>query len=152
MWTGVLVAAIVLGSRNLQNFDPALVIYTFAIIFATWGVVYHYSVWIRKPPTYVYWQRGWQLFKEQRSTSQLRPLIALAGTHLLAQTFIAKRSRLRWAMHQLIFWGCLLAAAITFPLVFGWIHFTSAPNDQMTYVTYLFGYPAFSFHLHTFTA
>ena len=41
---------------------------------------------------------------------------------------------------------------ITFPLVFGWIHFTSAPNDQMTYVTHLFGYPTFSFRLHTFTA
>ena len=37
LWTGVLVAAIVLGSRNLQNFDPALVIYTFAIVFATWA-------------------------------------------------------------------------------------------------------------------
>ena len=40
---------------------------------------------------------------------------------------------------------------ITFPLVFGWIHFTSAPNDQMTYVTHLFGYPAGQFpsaHLH----
>jgi hypothetical protein len=45
----VLIAAIVLGSRNLQNFDPALVIYTFAIIFAAWGLIYHYSVWIRKP-------------------------------------------------------------------------------------------------------
>ena len=55
-------------------------------------------------------------------------------------------------MHQLIFWGCLLAAAITFPLVFGWIHFTSDPNDQMVYVTYLFGYPTGRFHLHTFTA
>ena len=31
--------------------------------------------------------------------------------------------------------------AITFPLVFGWIHFGSAPDDQMTYVTYLFGFP-----------
>ena len=31
---GVLIAAIVLGSRNLQNFDPALVIYTFAVVFA----------------------------------------------------------------------------------------------------------------------
>ena len=30
---------------------------------------------------------------------------------------------------------------ITFPLVFGWIHFSSAPNDQMTYVTYLLGFP-----------
>ena len=37
LWTGILIAAIVLGSRNLQNFDPALVIYTFAIIFATLG-------------------------------------------------------------------------------------------------------------------
>jgi hypothetical protein len=43
-FTGILVAAIVVGSRNLQNFDPALVIYTFATIFATWGVVYHYRV------------------------------------------------------------------------------------------------------------
>ncbi len=152
LWTGVLVAAIVLGSRNLQNFDPALVIYTFAIIFATWGVVYHYSVWIRKPPTRVYWERGWQLFKERGVVRSSSHVLRLVGTHLLSQSFIAKRSRLRWAMHQLIFWGCLLAAAITFPLVFGWIHFTSAPNDQMVYVTYLFGYPAGHFHLHTLTA
>ena len=152
LWASVLVAAIVLGSRNLQNFDAALVIYTFAIIFATWGVVYHYSVWIRKPPTRVYWQRGWQLFREGGVFRSLGGIVGLAGTHLLSQTFIAKRSFLRWAMHQLIFWGCVLAAAITFPLVFGWIHFTSAPNDQTVYVTYLFGYPAGHFHLHTLTA
>ena len=152
LWTSVLVAAIVLGSRNLQNFDAALVIYTFAIIFATWGVVYHYSVWIRKPPTRVYWQRGWQLFKERGVFHSFGRVVALVATHLLSQTFIAKRSTLRWAMHQLIFWGCLLAAAITFPLVFGWIQFTSAPNDQMVYIIYLFGYPAGHFHLHTITA
>lgn len=152
LWTGVLVAAIVLGSRNLQNFDAALVIYTFAIIFATWGVVYHYTIWTRKPPTRVYWQRGWQLFKQRGLFKNLADLIRLMITHLFAQTFIGKRSRLRWAMHQLIFWGCLLAVAITFPLVFGWIRFTSAPNDQMMYVTYLFGYPTFRFHLHTFTS
>jgi NNP family nitrate/nitrite transporter-like MFS transporter len=152
LWTGVLIAAIVLGSRNLQNFDPALVIYTFAIIFATWGVVFHYSVWIRKPPTRVYWQRGWQLFRKRGVFRSLAHIVSLVGTHLLSQTFIAKRSRLRWAMHQLIFWGCLLAAAITFPLVFGWIYFTSDPDNQMVYVTHLFGYPAGHFHLHTFTA
>jgi len=152
LWTGVLVAAIVLGSRDLQNFDPALVIYTFAIIFAIWGVIYHYSVWIRKPPTYVYWQRGWQLFTDQGVLRSFGRIVELAGTHLLVQTFIAKRSRLRWVMHQLIFWRCLLAVTITFPLVFGWIYFTSAPNDQMTYITHLFGYPAFSFRLQTFTA
>jgi MFS transporter, NNP family, nitrate/nitrite transporter len=150
--TGVLIAAIVLGSRNLQNFDPALVIYTFAIIFATWGVVFHYSVWIRKPPTRVYWERGWQLFRERGVFRSLAHIVSLVGTHLLSQTFIARRSRLRWAMHQLIFWGCLLAAAITFPLVFGWIYFTSDPNNQMVYVTHLFGYPAGHFHLHTIMA
>lgn len=52
LFTLLLIAAIVVGSRNLQNFDPALVIYTFAIIFATWGVVYHYNVWLDKPPTW----------------------------------------------------------------------------------------------------
>ena len=44
LWTALLLAAIVVGSRNLQNFDAALVIYTFAVVFATWGVVYHYNV------------------------------------------------------------------------------------------------------------
>ena len=38
---------------------------------------------------------------------------------------------------------------ITFPLVFGWIHFASAPDDQMTYVTYLFGFPVGSFPIRT---
>ncbi len=152
LWTGVLIAAIVLGSRNLQNFDPALVIYTFAIIFAAWGVIYHYSVWIRKPPTLVYWQRGWQLFKQRGVFRSLVVVVGSAVTHLFAQNFIRRRSFTRWAMHQLIFWGCLLAVAITFPLVFGWIFFTSAPDDQMVYVTHLFGYEAFRFHLHTFTA
>ena len=70
-------------------------------------------------------------------------------THVAFQTFIAKRSHLRWWMHQLIFWGCLLAVAITFPLVFGWVHFRSAPNDQMLYVSYVFGFPVASFKIRT---
>ncbi|HVW85625.1 MAG TPA: nitrate/nitrite transporter, partial [Bryobacteraceae bacterium] len=61
LFTLLLIAAIVVGSRNLENFDPALVIYTFSIIFATWGVVYHYNVWLDKPPTRMYWRRGWEL-------------------------------------------------------------------------------------------
>jgi hypothetical protein len=55
-------------------------------------------------------------------------------------------------MHQCLFWGCLLAVAITFPLVFGWIHFRTLPNDQLTYVTYLFGFPTGAFRLHTVLA
>jgi hypothetical protein len=148
----VLVAAIVVGSRNLQNFDPALVIYTFAVIFATWGVAYHYNVWLDKPPTRMYWRRGWELFRSGNVLRTSLQLLQLTGTNVVAQTFIAKRSRLRWWMHQCLFWGCLLAAAITFPLVFGWIAFRSLPDDQNTYVTYLFGFPAGTFRLHTLVA
>jgi len=148
-FTGVLVAAIVVGSRNLQNFDAALVIYTFATVFATWGVVYHYRVWLDKPPTRVYWERGWQLFRKQGVLKGLVKVAALAARHLAGQRFIYRRSKLRWWMHQLIFWGCILAVAITFPLVFGWIAFQTLPNDQNTYVTLVYGFPVLNFRLHT---
>jgi MFS transporter, NNP family, nitrate/nitrite transporter len=149
LWTALLVAAIVVGSRNLQNFDPALVVYTFATIFATWGVAYHYYVWLQKPPTRIYWRRGWQLVRERGVLRSLGRLLPAAWTHLGAQTFIHRRSPLRWWMHQMLFWGCVLAVAITFPLVFGWIYFGSAGQDQMTYVTYLFGFPTGSFRIRT---
>jgi nitrate/nitrite transporter NarK len=152
LWTALLVAAIAVGSRNLQNFDPALVIYTFAVIFATWGVVYHYNVWLEKPPTRVYWDRGWDLFRRRGVFRSFGRVASVAVTHLAAQRFIAHRSRQRWWMHQLLFWGCLLAVAITFPLVFGWIHFRTLPNDQLSYVTFLFGFPMGSFRLHTLAA
>jgi MFS family permease len=152
LWTAILIAAIVVGSRTLQNFDPALVIYTFAVVFAAWGVIYHYNVWLEKPPTRLYWDRGWELYRRQGVIRSLWHVAGLGATHLVAQRFIAQRSRLRWWMHQFLFWGCLLAVAITFPLVFGWIHFRTLPGDQLAYVTYLFGFPMGSFRLHTVEA
>jgi MFS transporter, NNP family, nitrate/nitrite transporter len=151
-FTGLLVAAIVVGSRNLQNLDAALVIYTFATVFATWGVVYHYRVWLDKPPTRVYWERGWQLFRKEGMFRGTTRLVRLATTHLAAQTFIKRRSLLRWWMHQLLFWGCLLAVLITFPLVFGWISFQTLPTDQQTYVVLVYGFPVQTFRLHTLFA
>lgn len=153
--TGFLVAGIVVGSRNLQHFDPALVVYTFATIFATWGVAYHYAVWLQKPPTRMYWRRGWHLLQRRDIFRSLGVLSRTAASHLVGQTFLRHRSRLRWWMHQLLFWGCLLAAAVTFPLVFGWIHFETPAGDLNQtsetgrYVTHLFGFPAFSFALGT---
>jgi MFS transporter, NNP family, nitrate/nitrite transporter len=148
LWTAVLIAAIVVGSRNLANLDPALVIYTFAVIFATWGVVYHYNVWLEKPPTRLYWERGWQIL-HARGIGGIITMLRTSGIHLVGQRFIYRRSALRWWMHQCIFWGCLLAMAITFPLVFGWIAFRSRPDDQMIYVPYLFGFPAGEFRIRT---
>jgi len=56
--TAIMAVLIIVGSRNLQHFDAALVVYTFAVIFATWGVVYHSAVWIQKPPTQAPGQPG----------------------------------------------------------------------------------------------
>jgi len=152
MATGLLIAAIVVGSRNLQNFDPALVIYTFAVVFATWGIVYHYAVWLNKPPTRRFFERTFDLLRRSGPARGAAIVAGAFGTHIVGQTFIARRSRRRWWMHQCLFWGCLSAVAITFPLVFGWVHFQAAPGNQMIYVAYVFGFPAGAFPIRTATS
>src|SRR5690242_52124 len=64
--TAILAGLIVLGSRNLHHFDAALVGYTFATLFATFGITYRYSMWLQRPPTRMYWRRGWQVFLTPR--------------------------------------------------------------------------------------
>jgi len=64
--TAVLAALIVIGSRNLRHFDAALVGYTFATLFATFGITWRYLMWLQRPPTRMYWKRGWQVFFNAR--------------------------------------------------------------------------------------
>jgi len=148
-----LAAAIVVGSRNLQHFDAALVGYTFATLFAAFGISYRYAMWLHRPPTGMYWRRGWQAFFSRRwighNTLSLgrRALVELA-----ANAYIFRRGRLRGLAHWLIMWGCVLAAAITFPLVWGWIHFETVPGDLDTYRTFVFGIPTQDFPVDSFIA
>ena len=144
--TLLLAAAIVVGSRNLHNFDAALVGYTFATLFATFGLAYRYSMWLRRPPTRMYWRRGWEAFFEKRRIGRNAAVLGRrALVEVAANRFIFRRGRMRGAAHFLIMWGCLLAAAITFPLVWGWIHFETVPGDLHMYRTYLFGFPVQDF-------
>ena len=48
-------------------------------------------------------------------------------------------------MHFLIAWGCLLAFAVTFPLVFGWLHFETPVGQEHMYQIYFFGFPTVIF-------
>src|SRR5215203_5343502 len=138
--TVILAALIVLGSRNLAHFDAALIGYTFAILFATFGIAYRYAMWLQRPPTSLYWRRGWQLFFQPRFLGRNLGQLARRMVDAFAlNRFIWRRGALRGAAHWLIMWGCLLAAAITFPLVFGWIHFETLPNDLGMYRAYVFG-------------
>jgi hypothetical protein len=139
----ILAALVVAGSRRLDDFDAPLVGYTFASIFASFGIVYRYSVWLTKPPTRKYWRRGWQLCFSPRAWKNLRAPRILARavlSRLVIQDFVWRRGRVRWLAHMLIASGCVLAAAITFPLVFGWVHFEQgAVAPRPTYLVYLFG-------------
>jgi nitrate reductase gamma subunit len=140
------VAIAVLGSGNLRWFDAALVGYLFGTFFAIFGVVYRYLVWLQRPPTAMLNRRGWQAFR--RKGRRGRNAVSLAGlvtTNLLAHRFIRARSRSRWFAHQLIFWGCVLAALVTFPLVFGLLHFESVGQDAREYQTYVGGIGTMTF-------
>jgi len=148
--TAILAALIVVGSRRLSHFDAALVGYTFATLFAVFGITYRYAIWLQRPPTWLYWKRGWQLFFNPRHLP--RNLIVWAGrlwNAFVLNRFIWRRSAARGAAHLLILWGCLLASAITFPLAFGWIHFAVEGVDMERYRVVLFGFDTFSFPIES---
>lgn len=148
-----LIAIIYLGSNRFRHFDAALIPYTGATVFAAFGIGYRYAMWLRRPPTRKYWFRGWQLFfRPQKLIANIFRLIQLFFADFFAQRFIEKRSHLRWAAHWLIAWGCILAAAVTFPLSFGWIHFESAASDQSIYRAFVFGVQVAQFRLGTVMA
>jgi hypothetical protein len=144
--TAVLAALIVAGSRNLEHFDAALVAYTFAVLFAVFGLTYRYAMWLQRPPTSVYWRRGWEAFT--RSGARGRNLglwVQRLASDFAANRFILRRDRLRGITHLLIMWGCVLAVAITFPLVFGWLYFRPVPSDLSQYQVVVFGFPTIRF-------
>jgi hypothetical protein len=138
--SGILGAAIVAGSRELAHFDAALVGYTFATLFAAFGITYRFALWLQRPPTRMYWMRGWQAFLDPRAFGRNAGLaLRRAFVEFAANRFIFRRGVLRGVAHWLIMWGCIVAAAITFPLVWGWIHFETVPGDTHAYRAFVFG-------------
>jgi hypothetical protein len=130
----LLLVVVYIGSEGLRWFDAALAPYLFGTLLAVFAIAYRYVVWLRRPPTALLNQRGWEAFRRPGRLG--RNLVSLAGmtvSNLALQRFIAGRSRTRWVAHQLLFWGCVLAALVTFPLTFGWIHFESTDPTGRTY-------------------
>lgn len=150
--TAALVAAVFFGSRNLGNFDAALVAYLFGCIFACFGVVYRYAVWLQRPPTWKYFSRGWGLFFSGRAFGYGIEVGRQFAVNFLGQRFIRKRGRAIGWGHMLMAWGCVLAFCVTFPLVFGWIHFGLKAGGIDTYEIYAFGFKTMGFPLHTWIA
>src|ERR1043166_4995242 len=120
----LLTILIVIGSRNLAPHDFPLFGSTISSAAAFGAIVFRYGIWLQRPATRVYWQRGWKLYLQREKFAQNTANAAKTiATNLVGQRFIFKRGFSRWAMHFLIMWGCVLSALVTFPLVFGWVHF-----------------------------
>ncbi len=147
-----LILAVFFGSRNLGNFDAALVAYLFGCIFACFGVVYRYAVWLQRPPTWKYFYRGWQLFFSGRFVVYGLELVKHFLVDFFGQKFIHQRGRNLGIGHSLMAIGCIIAFGVTFPLVFGWIHFGLKPGGIDTYEIFTFGFKTMEFPLNTWLA
>ena len=157
-------AGIYAGSHGLKHFDPAVTSYAIGSVLAAFAVAYRFTVWAQRPPSLMYFQRGLQLLlrrASRRSASppntpalhhSTSPALTLAGAataNFAAQNFIRRRSWYRWVMHLCLSGGCTLAFAITFPLVFGWVHFAARPDNAEIYRVLLFGFPVDEFSVHS---
>jgi hypothetical protein len=141
-----LAALLLLGSRNLATFDPALVCYTFAVLFSAFGVAYRFTMWVQRPPTAMVWKRGFQLcFRPADLPRNLWLILRRFTTDFIFNRFIFRRGRARGAAHWLIMWGCIVAVAVTVPLVFGWIEFRTEAGNLGWYRLYAFGIPQVAF-------
>src|ERR1043165_7381511 len=101
--TAGLAALIIIGSRRMSHFDAALVGYTFATLFSVFGITYRYTIWLQRPPTWMYFRRGWQLFLDPRHLP--RNLAVWAGRLINAfvlNRFIWRRDAGRGLAHWLI--------------------------------------------------
>ncbi|MFZ1321616.1 MAG: MFS transporter [Ignavibacteria bacterium] len=146
------IGIIFLGSRDLQYFDAALITYLFGTIFAIFGISYRYSVWLQRPPTWMYFKRGMQFFFSGKIFTHIWFVSKASIGNIAFQKFIYPRGKLKWLAHFFIAAGCLSAFAITIPLTFGWVHFTLMPETIDTYQAHFFGFSVFDFKLGSIVA
>jgi nitrate reductase gamma subunit len=143
----LVVGAICMGSGNFSRFDTPLAAYAAATVFAAFAMVYRYTMWIQRPPTWRYFKSTWKLFLRPKSLIRnLFKLVGLMFSNIVVQKFIGKRSHGRWLAHMCLAWGCLMAFAITIPLSWGWVQFG---HENGNYVVEVMGFRQFAFPPHS---
>ncbi len=152
-----LILAIYIGSNGLKHFDHALYWYAIGSIAGAFAIGYRFTLWASRPPSRLYFKRGLQLLLRSGPKYEARRKKTLPETELAkatainfaGQNFIRKRNYYRWIMHLCLSGGCALAFAITFPLVFGWIHFETPLEDAEVYHVMVFGKHVDTFNVHS---
>ncbi|HWD37213.1 MAG TPA: hypothetical protein VG944_00055 [Fimbriimonas sp.] len=144
----LVLGAIYIGSGSLTRFDTPLAAYAAATVFAAFGLVYRYLMWIQRPPTWKYFVASLRLIARPKTfVKSCFHLVALLFRNIVAQKFIANRGKSRWFAHMCMAWGCLLAFAITFPLSWGWVSF--GHDTAGNYIVEFMGTNQFSFPPHS---
>src|SRR5215216_2202902 len=90
--SAVLTVLVIVGSRNLEHFDPALFGYTVASIVALGAIAFRYAIWLQRPATRAYFWRGLDLFFQRKKFAKNAASAAgTFATNLVEQRFIFKR-------------------------------------------------------------
>ncbi|RYG26700.1 MFS transporter [bacterium] len=144
----LVIGATYLGSGSLTRFDTPLAAYAAATVFAAFGLVYRYTMWVQRPPTWRYFVASFKLIARPKTfLKSIVHLVALLFNNIVAQKFIANRGKGRWFAHMCMAWGCLLAFAITFPLSWGWVSF--GHDGVGNYIVEFMGMRQFAFPPHS---
>jgi nitrate reductase gamma subunit len=157
--TGGLAAAIYAGSHGLKYFDRALTDYAVGALVALFAATYRFCLWVDRPPTRILFRRAWGHLAERRRRKRAGEdpgsAVRLSANSLAdgygAQSFIRRRSLGRWLAHMSLSWGSMLAFAVAFPLVFGWLHFAPLENGAV-YQVHVFGIPVHRVPVHSLRA
>jgi hypothetical protein len=130
--------------------DLAVLGYQVASVLFVMGCLYRFIAWLRYPPNRTLWGRSAHALQQRGWKPNLVTLIRSVITRLLLQTFIVRRSWLRWFTHFAIFGGCVIVSAVCFALAWGWMSFSLV--GQQTYCARMFDIPIITFHVHSVIA
>jgi len=130
--------------------DLAVLGYQVASVLFVIGILYRFVVWLRYPPNRTLWGRSAHALQQREWKPNLTTLVRSVITRLLFQTFIVKRSWLRWFTHFAIFWGCVIVSAVCFALAWGWMSFSLVGGQ--TYSARMFNIPLLTFQVDSLIA
>ena len=148
-----LFAAVVITAWSIFEFDLMLVCYGLATVLSTYMFTVRFALWVQRPPTQRFYQ---QAAKQLMSFSFYRrhgvALVKKVLSYFAGNRFVLKRGAARWSAHWPIMLGCVMAASIAFPLVFGWVWFQSVPENLNDYRLMVFGIAVLDFPVDSFFA
>jgi nitrate reductase gamma subunit len=130
--------------------DLAVLGYQVASMLFVVGCLYRFVAWLRYPPNRTLWGRSVHALQQRGWKPNLSTLIRSVITRLLLQTFIVRRSWLRWFTHFAIFWGCVIVSAVCFALAWGWMSFSLVGGQ--TYSARMFNIPLITFQVDSLIA